>query len=489
MEDITDNWTGIFCKSVDGGKREKVAKVLKELVLKAENISKIMEIFTSQMDLANSADEAKRKQSDLLMENTHVRMLMDGTENGDYLGLDLGGTNFRVVMIKMTNGVAESTMDNYTIPTDVLHGEAAGVMTCSSYDNINNNVFDFIASKIVEFFEKHNLTGRSDVLPLGFTFSFPSSQKALNSSILLTWTKNFKCPDGVGSDPVKLLEEALKRKQLADKIDVVAVMSDTTSTLLAGNYIDKKAHIGVILGTGSNAAFVEHLHNLEKWTGDSKDPKEVIVNVEWGAAGDNGCLDFYRTQYEQDVNKHSNHPGSFTFEKSFSGLYLGELVRLVLVKLTREGALFGGQLSPALDTLKALTTTHVTLIDSDEGSNSEKTWQVLREFVASPGQLTEADVAIVREVAVLISQRAAYIVAAAIAALVNRTGLAEVTVAIDGSLYENHPKFHSAMMDILNSFCPKAKVKLILVKDGSGLGAAFGAVAGRRQAAAQLRCS
>ena len=32
------------------------------------------------------------------------------------------------------------------------------------------------------------------------------------------------------------------------KIDVVAVMSDTTSTLLAGNYIDKKARIGVIIG-------------------------------------------------------------------------------------------------------------------------------------------------------------------------------------------------------------------------------------------------
>ena len=37
-----------------------------------------MEVFTSQMDLANSADETKRAQSDLLMENTHVRLLMDG---------------------------------------------------------------------------------------------------------------------------------------------------------------------------------------------------------------------------------------------------------------------------------------------------------------------------------------------------------------------------------------------------------------------------
>ena len=52
-------------------------------------------------------------------------------------------------------------------------------------------------------------------------------------------------------------------------------MSDTTSILLAGNYIDKKCRIGLIIGTGSNAAFVENLENIEKWTGDNKDPKHV----------------------------------------------------------------------------------------------------------------------------------------------------------------------------------------------------------------------
>ena len=31
-------------------------------------------------------------------------------------------------------------------------------------------------------------------------------------------------------------------------IEVVVVMSDTTSTLMAGNYVDKKARIGLILG-------------------------------------------------------------------------------------------------------------------------------------------------------------------------------------------------------------------------------------------------
>ena len=110
---------------------------------------------------------------------------------------------------------------------------------------------------------------------------------------------------------------------------MVVVMSDTTSTLMAGNYVDKKARIGLILGncgcvraclcvcvracvrgcmracvyvcvgvcvcvcvcvytrsvltgcfttvagTGCNAAFVENLDNIERWTGDRRDPQHV----------------------------------------------------------------------------------------------------------------------------------------------------------------------------------------------------------------------
>ena len=38
-----------------------------------------------------------------------------------------------------------------------------------------------------------------------------------------------------------------------------------------------------------------------------------------------------------------------------------------------------------------------------------------------------------------------------LAALVKRMGLPAVTVAIDGSVYERHPKFHGYMMEILGN--------------------------------------
>lgn len=50
------------------------------------------------------------------------------------------------------------------------------------------------------------------VLSLGFTFSFPMVQKGLKSGVLVAWTKSFACPDGVGEDAVKMLEDAITRR-------------------------------------------------------------------------------------------------------------------------------------------------------------------------------------------------------------------------------------------------------------------------------------
>ena len=42
--------------------------------------------------------------SSLQMENTFVPELADGTEEGKFLALDLGGTNFRVMMLELKAG-------------------------------------------------------------------------------------------------------------------------------------------------------------------------------------------------------------------------------------------------------------------------------------------------------------------------------------------------------------------------------------------------
>ncbi|CAG5136120.1 unnamed protein product [Candidula unifasciata] len=456
-------------------KREKLDAILGPLTLTNEILTRIMAAFREQMLLASSTDENARKKSDHLMMNTFIRELLDGTEQGDYLGLDLGGTNFRVVLVRFKDGVAETTTQYYSLTDECLSGPAAGL-------------FDFIADSIEDFVHKQGLANSEKTIPLGFTFSFPSTQLALNKQVLLTWTKTFKCPDGVGEDPVAMLEAAIKRRTKDLPVDVVVVMSDTVSTLMAGNYLDKKCRVGLILGTGCNAAFVENISDIEKWTGDDKDPRHVIVNVELGSTGDGGCLDFCRSEYEKEVDKFSNHPGSFTFEKSFAGMYLGELVRLVLVRLIRDGILFGGQGGKLVDARWKFTTTDVTNIESDVGDSTNNTRGVLKKFELD-SIATDEDIAIVREVTEFMSVRGAYIVASVMSVLVNYVRLPEVTIGIDGSLYEKHPKFHDAMMEIFEKYSPNTKVNLILAKDGSGQGAAFAAVSALKQAAKGIRCS
>ena len=48
-------------------------------------------------------------------------------EEGDYLALDLGGTNFRMLLCKMRQGKCESLSRNYNVPTEKLHGPAKAV--------------------------------------------------------------------------------------------------------------------------------------------------------------------------------------------------------------------------------------------------------------------------------------------------------------------------------------------------------------------------
>ena len=66
----------------------------------------------------------------------------------------------------------------------------------------------------------------------------------------------------------------------------------------------------------------------------------MIVNTEWGGFGDNGELDFIRTKWDIKVDENSINPGRQTFEKMISGMYMGELIRQVLVDLMKDDLIF-----------------------------------------------------------------------------------------------------------------------------------------------------
>ncbi len=47
-------------------------------------------------------------------------------------------------------------------------------------------------------------------------------------------------------------------------VDVVAVLNDTTATLMSCAYDDNLCQIGVIVGTGTNACYIEQISRAPK---------------------------------------------------------------------------------------------------------------------------------------------------------------------------------------------------------------------------------
>ncbi|XP_054423843.1 hexokinase-3 [Pteronotus mesoamericanus] len=394
--------------------------------------------------------------SSLRMLPTYVRATPDGSERGDFLALDLGGTNFRVLLVRVATGGVQITSQIYSIPECVAQGSG-------------QQLFDHIVDCILDFQQKQGLSGQS--LPLGFTFSFPCRQLGLDQGILLNWTKGFNASDCEGQDVVWLLREAIGRRQ-AVKLNVVAIVNDTVGTMMSCGYEDPRCEVGLIVGTGTNACYMEELRNVASVTGDSG---HMCINMEWGAFGDDGSLGMLTTSFDERVDQASINPGKQRFEKMISGMYLGEIVRHILLHLTSLGVLFRGQQTQRLQTRDIFKTKFLSEIESD--SLALRQVRAILEDLGLP--LTSDDALMVLEVCQAVSRRAAQLCGAGVAAVVEKIrenrGLDKLTVSVgvDGTLYKLHPHFSSLVAATVRELAPRCAVTFLQSEDGSGKGAAL----------------
>jgi len=317
--------------------------------------------------------------------------------------------------------------------------------------------------------EKHgyNLQQHHD---LAFTFSFPVEQSALNAGILLNWTKGFTASGVEGKDVVALLAEAFVRKNIKN-ISVTALANDTIGTLMTKSYADASCDMGAILGTGTNACYPENTCRIAKYSG-SDDGRGMIVNLEWG--------NFDRIEmndYDRALDRATRNIGWQRLEKMVSGMYLGELARLVILDMVDRGCLLKKKDRHFFNHGYSVTTEHLSQAAGGE------------DIFAQFGLVTATDRD--REVAVrishIVSRRAARIAGAAIAAVITwmDAGLERShTVAVDGSLFEKYPGFSTNILNILQELFGESadKIALSTTVDGSGIGAAIiAAVASSRR--------
>ncbi|PZC71772.1 hexokinase-2 [Helicoverpa armigera] len=434
---------------------QKVEARLARLVLGGEVLRRAGEVFERELERG-----LKEQPSSLQMENTYVPELPDGTEEGVFLALDLGGTNFRVLLLELRAGdLVDQRVKQYHISNALRLGTG-------------EELFNFLADCVLDFLTELGMQDQE--FSLGFTFSFPMKLHSISSGELITWTKSFKCSGLEGVDVAALLQRCLRARRL--RVTVRVLLNDTTGTLVAGAHMHKHVGIGVILGTGSNGCYMERASRVQHWEAAHERVRDVCVDVEWGAFGDNGCLDFLKTEFDREVDAGSLLATSFTFEKYIGGKYLGSLLTSALSALARAG------LFPAAPAPDSLQTAHLSLFEEENCSGEvSRTVAALREACAA--DVSAQDALVAQHVAHVISNRAAQLVSVCIACLLRRMDRPHVAVAVDGSVFKHHPRIADLMHKYIALLAPHHPFSILGAEDGSGKGSALTAAIAARLAA------
>ncbi|XP_022728661.1 hexokinase-1-like isoform X3 [Durio zibethinus] len=318
------------------GKWARALAILKEFEEKCGTPSSKLKQVVDAMTVEMHAGLASEGGSKLKMIISYVDNLPTGDEKGLFYALDLGGTNFRVLRVLLggkESHVVKQEFEEVSIPPHLMTG-------------FSDALFDYIASALAKFVATesdslHVSPGRQR--ELGFTFSFPVRQTSISSGTLIKWTKGFSIDDTVGQDVVGELTKAMERIGL--DMRVAALVNDTIGTLAGGRYNNPDVVAAVILGTGTNAAYVERAHAVPKWHGLLPKSGDMVINMEWGNFRSSHLP---LTEYDQTLDAESLNPGEQIFEKMISGMYLGEIVRRVLCKMAEEAAIFGDTVPPKL---------------------------------------------------------------------------------------------------------------------------------------------
>ncbi|NXR08766.1 HXK1 protein, partial [Semnornis frantzii] len=434
-----------------------IDKYLYAMRLSDETLIDVMARFRREMKNGLSRDFNPTAAVKMLP--TFVRSIPDGSEKGDFIALDLGGSYFRILRVKVSHEKKQTVQmesEIYNTPEDIIHGSGT-------------RLFDHVAECLGDFMEKQQIKDKK--LPVGFTFSFPCRQSKLDEGILITWTKRFKASGVEGADVVRLLNKAIKKRGDYDA-DIMAVVNDTVGTMMTCGFDDQRCEVGLIIGTGTNACYMEEMRHIDLVEGDEG---RMCINTEWGAFGDDGSLEDIRTEFDREIDRGSLNPGKQLFEKMVSGLYMGELVRLILVKMAKEGLLFEGRITPELLTKGKFETKHVSAIEkSKEGLNKAK--EILTRLGVEP---SHEDCIAVQHVCTIVSFRSANLVASTLGAILNQlrdnkgVGRLRTTVGVDGSLYKMHPQYARRLHKTTRRLVPDSEVRFLLSESGSGKGAAM----------------
>lgn len=228
--------------------------------------------------------------------------------------IDAGGTNFRRALVTFTeNGFEVSELEKKPMP---------GINAPATWEEF----IAFVADSILP------LTDKADCI--GFCFSYSADITPEMDGIVNRIDKEVTITGCEGKPVGASLTAELERRGVKGKR--VVILNDTVAVLLGGAALENKSlysgFIGQVSGTGTNTCCTIPMRRIQKLGRD--EDESIIVNLESGMYDGIPLGEFDRM-----LDAASNNPGSKLFEKLTAGVYLGELVRRMLVRAADEGLL------------------------------------------------------------------------------------------------------------------------------------------------------
>jgi len=428
--------------------------------LKREQLLEISDAILDQMGKGLSG---KKGNGGLMMLPSFVDRFPTGDEEGEYFAIDLGGTNLKVVWVKLGDRrVLDKHVKEWPIPEEC-------------YNTDNGLLMPWIVDSCIEVLNEYST--QKDRIVIGFCYSFACRQDNLDHGEQLLWTKKFKGTGLLGQDVVQILKNSFKKKGV--NAIIPALMNDSVASLVGAQFMDSRVKSAVILGTGTNCSYIESvnkIHTLPK--NYRKHGEYMIINTEWG---DGKISDYCSCEEDQWIDLASANPGHGLFEKLISGLYIGDVVRRIIWKIAGETGLFGGpeSLHNGLGRPGSFDGACLSKIYHDESAALEETKVVLETaFELKNSSMLELKTA--KSICRMVARRSARLCAAAMVAILSRefenSPTGEIAISVDGSTFTKFDGYRNIVREtldeILNDPSKSNRVQLTTADGSSVIGAA-----------------
>lgn len=225
--------------------------------------------------------------------------------------IDAGGTNFRRVLVTLTEEGADFDMlQEQAMPGTDGEVPWEDFITCC-------------ADALEPLLEKTKC--------IGICFSYPADPQPNRDSRVLCLTKQVQLRGAVGRWVCADIDSELQKRGYEDLH--YCLINDTIAVqygAAAYHHLPPADGMGLVCGTGSNTCCALPLEDIRKMA--FYDSRTMLVNCESGA-----CTDMPTGPIDDLLDSRSLDPGAYRHEKMVSGAYLGTLCLLGLQEAARQG--------------------------------------------------------------------------------------------------------------------------------------------------------